>query len=94
MDIQKPHHAEVEWSFLYLDCEIGFPAIVAEGQHLFSYRTQQLSPLAPMILHWRRCGKVGRRRDLLKPPGGYTPGGFFCDNWELGGWELRRELNR
>ena len=27
--------------------------------HLFSYRTQKLSLLAPKILNWRRFGKIG-----------------------------------
>ncbi len=35
--------------------------ILAQGSHLFPYRTQKLSPAAPMILH---SGKVGHRQDL------------------------------
>ena len=36
--------------------------------HLFPYRTQKLSSLAPKILNWRRFGKIGscciqRKRD-------------------------------
>ena len=33
-----------------------------EGDHLFPYRTQKLSPSAPMVLGWKRPGRVGRRR--------------------------------
>jgi hypothetical protein len=41
--------------------------IQAKGQHLFPFRTQQLSPSAPMIL---LSGKVGHRQD---------PGSFFVE---------------
>ena len=34
------------------------------GAHLFPFRTEKLSPAAPMILH--PCGKVGRRPPLTK----------------------------
>lgn len=33
--------------------------ILAKWKHLFSFRTQQLSPLAPKILAWKRAGKIG-----------------------------------
>ena len=36
-----------------------FTVVIAPGFHLFPFRTEQLSPVAPMILH--NCGKVGRR---------------------------------
>ena len=39
-----------------------FPVTLAEGSHPFPSRTRQLSPPAPMVLHWQRCGRVGRRR--------------------------------
>ena len=32
---------------------------LAVRSHLFSYRTQKLSSLAPKILDWRRSGKIG-----------------------------------
>ncbi len=32
----------------------------AAGVHPAPSRTRQLSPQAPMVLHWRRCGRVGR----------------------------------
>ena len=44
------------------DNDISFPVIMAEGYHLFPYRTQKLSPSAPMVLGWTRPGRVGRRR--------------------------------
>ena len=39
-----------------------FPVAMAKGSHLFPYRTQKLSPSAPMVLGWTRPGRVGRRR--------------------------------
>ena len=33
------------------------------GVHLYPFRTQQLSPLAPMVLHPWGVGRVGRRQD-------------------------------
>ena len=32
---------------------------MAEGIHLYPSRTQKLSPLTPMVLGWRRPGRVG-----------------------------------
>src|SRR5437016_12217527 len=40
---------------------------IARGKHLFPFRTEQLSPSAPMVLGARAPGRVGRRRDY---PGG------------------------
>ena len=37
-------------------------AVIAPGFHLFPFRTEQLSPCAPMVL--RSSGRVGRRRFL------------------------------
>ena len=39
-----------------------FPVIMTERTHLFPYRTQKLSSPVPMILGWRRPGKVGHCR--------------------------------
>ena len=41
---------------------IRFPVTMAKGIHLFPYRTQKLSLSAPMVLGWRRSGRVGRCR--------------------------------
>ena len=38
---------------------------MAWGFHLFPFRTQKLSPSTPMVLGWRRPGRVGRCRILL-----------------------------
>ena len=40
-----------------------FPVVMTKGSHLFPYRTQQLSPSVPMVLGWRRPGRVGRCRN-------------------------------
>ena len=40
-----------------------FPVMMAKGYHLFPYRTQKLSPSAPMVLGWTRPGRVGRCRN-------------------------------
>ena len=56
-----------------------FQAAIAPGSHLFPFRTEQLSPVAPMVLHTR--GRVGRRHfnyisgGFLKPDFGNPP--FF-----------------
>ena len=39
---------------------------MAKGSHLFSFRTQKLSPSALMVLGWTRPGRVGRRRLQLR----------------------------
>ena len=46
-------------------------AIVA-GFHLFPFRTEKLSPPAPMVLHTR--GRVGSRRLFFRKPLGAIPG--------------------
>ena len=38
---------------------------MAEGRHPVPFRTRKLSPPAPMVLPWRRGGRVGRRRDFI-----------------------------
>src|SRR6188472_4290331 len=37
-------------------------AVIASGVHLFPFRTEQLSPTAPMVLGAQAPGRVGRRR--------------------------------
>jgi hypothetical protein len=39
-----------------------FPVAMARGKHLFPFRTEQLSPSAPMVLGPQGPGRVGRRR--------------------------------
>src|SRR5215208_8069015 len=41
------------------------PVAIAWGKHLFPFRTEQLSPTAPMVLGSQGPGRVGRRRFLL-----------------------------
>jgi hypothetical protein len=46
-----------------------FPVVIARGIHLFPFRTEQLSPSAPMVLGPHGPGRVGRRRiNLERPP--------------------------
>src|SRR5439155_4384871 len=40
------------------------PVAIARGKHLFPFRTEKLSPSAPMVLGGRPPGRVGRRRFL------------------------------
>src|SRR6476619_357753 len=37
-------------------------AVIAAGVHLFPFRTEKLSPPAPMVLGAKAPGRVGRRR--------------------------------
>jgi RimJ/RimL family protein N-acetyltransferase len=41
-----------------------FPVVIAAGLHLFPFRTEQLSPPAPMVLGAKAPGRVGRRPHL------------------------------
>ena len=46
-----------------------FPVAIAWGKHLFPFRTEQLSPSAPMVLGGQPPGRVGRCRFFSsKPP--------------------------
>ena len=77
-----------------------FPVMMAKGYHLFPYRTQKLSPSAPMVLGWTRPGRVGRCRNPYKRSSCRNAGAFllllFCGfggkfrEWVLmqrsGGW--------
>ena len=45
-----------------------FPVAMAEGSHLFPSRTQKLSLPAPMVLPWRRGGRVGHCRVFIQSP--------------------------
>src|SRR3954468_13252908 len=44
-----------------------FPVAMARGKHLFPFRTEQLSPSAPMVLGSQGPGRVGRRRFISAP---------------------------
>ena len=53
-----------------------FPVAMARGKHLFPFRTEQLSPSAPMVLGPQGPGRVGRRRLFVGT--GRPSGGPFC----------------
>ena len=46
------------------DIENLFLVMIARGTHLFPFRTESLSPVAPMVLHLNWCGRVGNRQVL------------------------------
>src|SRR3954453_23518309 len=50
--------------------------VIARGIHLFPFRTEQLSPSAPMVLGPQGPGRVGRRRLNLRAV--RFSGGPFC----------------
>src|SRR3990170_1063241 len=43
-------------------------AVIASGVHLFPFRTEKLSPTAPMVLGAQAPGRVGRRRIIFEGP--------------------------
>src|SRR3954464_8255 len=53
-----------------------FPVAMARGKHLFPFRTEQLSPSAPMVLGPQGPGRVGRRRFSFTRTGRPFGGGF------------------
>ena len=54
---------------------LGFiQVVIVAGFHLFPFRTEKLSPPAPMVLHTR--GRVGSRRFFRKKPFERNLGGF------------------
>ena len=48
------------------------PAVIARGKRPVPFRTRKLSLSAPMVLPWRRGGRVGRRRTYSMNEG-YPP---------------------
>ena len=54
-----------------------FPVAMARGKHLFPFRTEPLSPSAPMVLGPQGPGRVGRRR-FFSDPVSASRGGVFC----------------
>src|SRR3954471_17604193 len=50
-------------------------AVIAKGKRPVPFRTRKLSPSAPMVLHWERCGRVGRRRTNIHQRAPPLPGG-------------------
>src|SRR6476620_10865471 len=69
-------------------------AVIAAGVHLFPFRTEKLSPPAPMVLGAKAPGRVGRRRIRLRK--GHTrvwpflrSGADSRPPWHWGGLLLR-----
>ena len=60
-----------------------FPVTMAKGIHLFPYRTQKLSLSAPMVLGWRRPGRVGRCRIPQRKSLRRCLGFFLCASCQL-----------
>src|SRR5688500_19534808 len=58
----------------------GFPVVIGEGSHPFPFRTRKLSPLPPMVLHAKVCGRVGHCRDYFCGPDAKASGLFLCDS--------------
>ena len=50
-----------------------FPVVIASGFHLFPFRTEKLSPTAPMVL---------RKRESRSPPSYFKRKPFQQDCWE------------
>ena len=60
------------------------PVVMAKGSHLFPYRTQKLSLSAPMVLGWRRPGRVGHCR-IPNEEAQQMLGFFFLRFWKKNG---------
>src|ERR1700754_3044984 len=56
-------------------CRVSVSVAIAVGKHPVPSRTRKLSPPAPMVLHGRPCGRVGRRRTQPEEEGPPQPGG-------------------
>src|SRR6266542_6349835 len=56
-------------------------AVIAVGKHLFPFRTEKLSPPAPMVLGGQPPGRVGRRRTNVERAGS---AGSFSFRWHWG----------
>ena len=54
-----------------------FSVAIAAGSHLFTFRTQQLSPSSAMVLHLRGCGRVASRRVKYMAPFTFVEGAFL-----------------
>src|SRR3954451_9711923 len=66
--------------------------VIARGKHLFPFRTEPLSPSAPMVLGGQPPGSAGRRRFFQTPP---RRGLFLCPlRREVCFWRWRGTLSR
>ena len=59
-----------------------FPVVIAAKLHPIPSRTRKLSSPAPMVLHGRPCGRVGRRRIFLGSPRPYGRGLRLFVRWK------------
>ena len=80
---RTPHHSNP-------GCDLSrVTAVIAKGKRPVPFRTRKLSPSAPMVLHWERCGRVGRRRTNIHkrapPPPGWGSFAFLGVNPRPGG---------
>src|SRR3954452_4909069 len=62
--------------------------VIAAGAHLFPFRTEKLSPPAPMVLGGQPPGRVGRRR--LTQAGAASRLPLFCARASRGNARRRR----
>ena len=53
-------------------------AVIAAGKHLFPFRTEKLSPLAPMVLGGQPPGRVGSRRLISSGSRCAAPAFLYC----------------
>src|SRR4051812_30916822 len=58
-----------------VDVPMNVSVAIAKGKHPVPSRTRKLSPSAPMVLHGRPCGRVGRRRTQRETRKGAAPKG-------------------
>ena len=73
---------------LFLDISVA----IAKRSHPFPFRTRKLSSSAPMVLHGRLCGRVGRRRLFYAKPQSEMTGAFFVLSGHKRGLPLCREV--
>jgi hypothetical protein len=66
-----------------------FPVAMARGKHLFPFRTEPLSPSAPMVLGSQGPGRVGRRRFIFTNGTAAFSGGAI-DRTSMAIWMRRR----
>ena len=65
--------------------------VIVSGFHLFPFRTEKLSPSAPMVLHTR--GRVGSRRFLRrKSPLENVPRDFFLIEYRAESTDYRLQI--
>ena len=71
-----------------------FPVAMARGKHLFPFRTEPLSPSAPMVLGSQGPGRVGRRRFLQASRPAVRPRGERLDALKRALVGARRDPSR